>query len=121
MFFLIQVAQSSLSDEGSSKRGSVDSLDNDESVVKCSFSKIGSHIRLIMAAYGGNVFPKLNWTCPKVREKGSLFTGSRPTRLHTQDDAWTLNPSSPLKWTSPLVCISKMKSPDLLARSLTWK
>ncbi|KAG8920593.1 hypothetical protein FRC00_009782, partial [Tulasnella sp. 408] len=93
------VAQSSLPDDDGSEQGSVDGSDDDEPVTKYSFPELDSQIRLIMAAYGGAVFPKLNWTSPK-------------------DAAWMLNPSSPLKCTSPSDVYLYLKSSDFVGHDL---
>ncbi|KAG8944066.1 hypothetical protein FRC04_002206 [Tulasnella sp. 424] len=91
-------AQSSLSDD-ESEQGSEEASDNSEPPAKYSFPELDAQIRLIMAAYGGAVFPKLNWTAPK-------------------DAAWMLNPSSPLKCTSPSDVYLYLKSSDFIGHDL---
>ncbi|KAG8907289.1 hypothetical protein FRC01_007737, partial [Tulasnella sp. 417] len=93
------VAQGSLSDDDESEQGSGDGPDHDEPLVKYAFPELDAQIRLIMAAYGGAVFPKLNWTSPK-------------------DAAWMLNPSSPLKCTSPSDVYLYLKSSDFIGHDL---
>lgn len=46
------------------------------------------------------------------------FTNSTLTRLHTQDAAWMLNPSSPLKCTSPSDVYLYLKSSDFVGHDL---
>ncbi|KAG8975649.1 hypothetical protein FRB90_009474 [Tulasnella sp. 427] len=94
----LRAAQSSLSDD-ESEQGSDHGSDDSEPLVKYSFPDLDSRIRQVMAAYGGAVFPKLNWTSPK-------------------DAVWMLNPSSPLKCTSPSDIYLYLKSSDFVGHDL---
>jgi len=64
------------------------------------FPELDAHIRAAIEAYGGGVFPKLNFSSPK-------------------DAAWLLPSSQPLRCTSPADVYMLLKSSDFISHDLS--
>lgn len=82
-----------------------------------SFPELDAQIRAAIREYGA-VFPKLNFSSPKVRARGFLAAPETPSPV-PQDAAWVLPASSPLKCTSPSDVYMLLKSSDFVAHDLS--
>ncbi|KAJ4000380.1 D123-domain-containing protein [Lentinula boryana] len=108
--------ESSLSDDEDEDEGGADS---DENIYE--FLELDEKIRAVVKEYGA-VFPKLNFSSPKVLVVVSLVSVSRSllTKALTQKDAsWILPASSPLKCTSPADVYLLLKSSDFVSHDLS--
>jgi len=70
-----------------------------------------------MSSSAGAVFPKLNWTSPQASPPSLLPLLSSLTQT-SQDASWILNPSSPLKCTSPSDIYLYLKSSDFIGHDI---
>lgn len=87
--------------------------------------KLGRRIREVISEYGGGVFPKLNWTAPRVRSPLSMNLRLPQTKkeqeTNKKDAAFLLPQTSegPLYCTNPEDIYLLLKSSDFLTHALT--
>lgn len=111
---LDSAASSTLSDD--EKEDADDDSDSDEPRRTYAFPELDAQIRSAIKRYEGSVFPKLNFSSPRVRD---TFPSLREQQLIAlQDAAWMLPSSSPLKCTSPADVYLLLKSSDFISHDL---
>ena len=110
---LVSPAESTLSDE------SEDEEEYDEPVPRrYAFPEIDKQIRDCVKEYGA-IFPKLNFSSPKVCVRIFIVPRVFSVDQILQDASWVLPSSSPLKCTSPADIYLLLKSSDFISHDLS--
>ena len=112
---LDSAASSSLSDD--EKEDADHDSDSDEPRRTYAFPELDAQIRSAIKRYEGSVFPKLNFSSPRVRST-SILPLQEQSLIALQDAAWMLPSSSPLKCASPADVYLLLKSSDFISHDL---
>jgi hypothetical protein len=111
---LVSPAESTLSDESEDE----EEYDDEPAPRRYAFPELDKQIRNCVKEYGA-IFPKLNFSSPKVCVR--VFIVQRQLRVNQflQDASWVLLSSSPLKCTSPADIYILLKSSDFTSHDLS--
>jgi hypothetical protein len=93
-----------------------ESNDDNPVPVQYRFTDLDKHIRGCIEEYGA-VFPKLNFSSPKVSESNLVESGVF-FKEKVKDASWLLPSSAPLKCTSPADVYMLLKSSDFITHDL---